>query len=450
MGALSLMALMLLGASSCKKDEPVLKLNVPVTPASAVSIPPDQAVVYQAFVRAASESGTFNGLLARIDSIKALGVNVLYLMPVHPIGLVKRTGSLGSPYSVRDYMDVNPEYGNQSDLDVLIAAAHKRGMAVVLDWVANHTAWDHAWIRQHPDWYTHDAAGNIVSPIPAYTDVADLNFDKAEMRLAMIAAMKYWVTDRSIDGFRCDAAEMVPDDFWAQALDTLKRTRSNLFLLAEAKKSSEYSAGFQLTYGWDFYAGLKQVFTARAAASTLSDVNASEMQDLPSGRYRLRFTTNHDFTFTEGTPPEIYGGDLAARAAFVSTLAFGATPMIYNGQEVGDRTRLSLFEKSTINWNNSPATTPFYRQILNAYDSIPALRTGTVSSASTADAVIVLRTLGTQRAAVFVNTRNAAVTITVPASWPAGTWTNALTNRPITNATSLSLPAYGYVVWRSQ
>lgn len=442
----------LLATAACKKETTIpttITTNQP--PASAVTVAPGDAVVYEAYVRDCSAAGTFDGLLPRLDSIKALGCNVLWLMPVHPFGQVRRVGSLGSPYAVRDYQAVNPEFGNLAAFDRLVAAAHAKNIAVVLDWVANHTAWDHAWVTQHPDWYTHDATGAIVPPIPEWQDVADLNYDQPELRREMIRSMRFWVQKHSVDGFRCDAADMVPSGFWKDAIDSLKAVRSNLFWLAEGGNSSHYGAGFQLAYGWDFYSSLKEVFNQGANTTTLTTTHNRELLGAPLGRYRLRFTSNHDFNFTEGPAPEVFRLHGAAQAAYVATLAYGATPLIYNGQEAGDPARLSLFEKQTIRWDAAPAVTTFYRRLLRLYNTMPALRTGTVSATSASpDVVAVLRTTPQQRAGVLVNVRSVPATVTVPATWQSLAWTDALTGQPVATTTSLTLPPYGYVIWRGQ
>ncbi|UYZ64005.1 alpha-amylase family glycosyl hydrolase [Hymenobacter weizhouensis] len=439
--------LVLLAGAGCGKDE---ARPTPPPASAGPAVAASEAVVYEAFVRAASAAGTFEGLIPRLDSIKSLGCNVLWLMPIHPIGQLRRVGSKGSPYSVRDYTAPHPDLGDLAAFDRLVAAAHQRGLVVVLDWVANHTSWDHAWITQHPDWYTRDASGTIQSPLPAWQDVADLNYSQPALRREMIRAMRFWVQRHGVDGFRLDAADMVPDSFWKEALDSLNRVRPNLFWLAEGGSPSHYASGAHLIYGWEFYPALAQVFRQNADASLLGTTHARELQNAPLGRYRLRFTTNHDFSFTDGTPPEWYGSAAAAQAAFVATLAYGATPLVYNGQEAGDPARLSLFEKQTIRWEYSPATTRFYRRLLKAHNELPALRTGTVSTPPVAPGIVsVLRANAQQRVAVLVNVRSQATTLTLPAAWQSTAWVDALSGQAVPATASLTLPAYGYVVWKN-
>ena len=227
--------------------------------------------------------------------------------------------------------------------------------------------------------------------------------------------------------------------------------RRNLFWLAEGSELRHYDSGFPLLYGWDFYTSLKQVLNSNASTAVLAATHGRETQGLTEGRYRLRFITNHDFTFTEGPPVTLYRSVAAARAAFVATLAYGATPMLYNGQEVDDATRLNLFERSTINWNTRSTTPAFYRMLLAAYDSLPALRTGNVlSPALSPDVVTVLRTKGTRQVAVLVNMRNRTASVTLPGDWQSKPWVDVFTGQAVSPGASLSLPAYGYSLWKTR
>lgn len=406
------------------------------------SLPTQDVVLYEVFVPRASAAGTFDGLIPRLDSLRALGVNTLWLMPVHP------TGASGSPYCVRDYQAINPEMGTLASFDRLVAAAHARGLRVLLDWVANHTAWNHAWLQQHPEWYTHDAAGRVVSPLPQWADVADLNYNQPELRQEMIRQMRFWVEQHRVDGFRCDAADMVPSDFWQQALEQLRVSNPALLWLAEGEQLTHYGAGFQLIFGWQFYAQLKAVFGQGASAATLTVAHEQELQDVPAGRFRLRFTTNHDEASWDKPPAALFGGADGAAAAYVATLAYGAVPLLYNGQEAGDPVRLGE-PKRPINWTADPGTTRFFRQLLRAYQASPALRAGSLRSFSLSpDAVAVERTTASERVAVVVNVRNYPLQVSLPTAWRGGR--NLLTRQPFAPGPTLSLPAYGYAVWQQQ
>ncbi len=434
-----LLLLLLMGClwGGCKLGvtPPIQEFNISPLPALAAR----EAVLYEVFVADFSAAGTFDGMQARLDSLKALGVNTLWLMPVHP--------THGSPYAVDDYSTVNPDFGDLYAFDRLVAAAHQRGLRVLLDWVANHTSYYHPWIQQHPDWYNHDANGQIAHPQPAWTDVADLNFNRPEMRTAMTAAMKQWVTQHAIDGFRCDAADLVPDDFWQPALDELRTANPNLFFLAEGSRISHYASGFELTFGWEFYQALLPVMTGQAPAATLATAHARELQNVPAGRYHLRFITNHD-EVQAGTPAIRFGSEAAARAAWVATLAFGATPLLYNGQEAGDPAQLNSPRRTPIRWGLDATASTYYRGLLAAYNGLPAWRGGPAEYFDQLPGVAVVRhRLGAQEVVVLVNLRSTAASVPLPATLQ-GAWTNAVTNAPVAAGATLALPAYGYAAWQ--
>jgi glycosidase len=437
----------------CKSDPaPAPAPGVTPNPSVVTFTPPvaAEAVYYEVNLRALQPTPTFAGVTARLDSIKSLGANVLWLMPIHPIGLARRIPPLGSPYSVQNYTAVNPEFGTLADFRALVDAAHARGIAVVLDWVANHTAWDNPWLIAHPDWYTKDGAGNIVIPAGTnWQDVADLDYRSQPMRLEMIKALKYWVTETKVDGFRCDAADFVPADFWRQALDSLKRipNRSLLFL-AEGARSDHYAAGFQQTYGWDYYAQLKRIFgSEQAAAPTLFSAHDNELRGLPVGARKLRFTTNHDETAWDATPITLFGGTQGALAASVITVGMGQTPLIYNGQEVGCPIKLPLFDRSRINWLANSELLKAYRKLLRLYRASPALQSGNLARYTHPDVLAFTRKQGADEIFIVVNVRNRSVTYSLPVG---GVWTEVLPGAMGSAAlpSSLTLGAYEAHIWR--
>ncbi|MCR5889178.1 hypothetical protein LRS06_15680 [Hymenobacter sp. J193] len=446
-------ASLLVGCKPDKPDAPV-PVDPPVTekptqygtPFAAV---PDRqdAVIYQVNMRAFSQAGNFAGVTARLDSIKALGANVVYLMPIHPVGQVR---SVNSPYAVRDYTAVNSEFGTLDDLRSLVDAAHGRGLAVMLDWVANHTSWDNAWVREHPDWYLQNAAGTIQSPPNTnYTDVAQLNFNSQPMRLAMISAMKSWVYSANVDGFRCDYADAVPVDFWRQAVDTLRNIKSHkLLLLSEGTESRNLAAGFDMKFGFNFYGGLWDVYRRGQPATTFDNLNITEYAGAVIGSQPVvRYTTNHDVNGSDGTPVALFGGDAGAMSAFVIASCYKGVPMIYNGQESGMSTAIPFpFTSVNVTWDTRPDVTKAYKQLLRARAGSAALRRGTPTAYSSADVCAFTKTEDSEQALVLVNVRNKEVKYTLPAALANTTWTNALQSGTVTLGTEVTLPAYGYQV----
>jgi 1,4-alpha-glucan branching enzyme len=461
---------LLLAASflaGCKKDSPTPP--GPVDPPMVTTTPPqygtpfagvpnrEDAVMYQVNMRAFSQAGNFAGVTARLDSIKAIGVNVLYLMPIYPVGQATGTKpAFNSPYAVKDYRAVNAEFGNLNDLRTLVDAAHARGMSVMLDWVANHTSWDNPWITQHPDWYIRDAAGAITSVInpndgTRYNDVAQLDFSNSLMRAEMISALKSWVFTANVDGFRFDYADFQPNDFWRQATDTLRAVRTHkLLLLAEGTRASNFTSGFDYNFGFGFYGGIYQVYRSNQPATNFDGLNTSEFNGATGTQGVVRYITNHDVNGSDGTPVTLFGGHPGAMSAFVITALYKGVPLIYNGQEAGMTRAITFpFIGPTIpkvDWNANRATTLAYKQLMTARAASAALRKGTPTAYSTANVCAFTKVSGSEQAFVMVNVRNSANTYTVPAALANTTWTNALTGSPVTLGTQVTLPPYGYTV----
>ncbi len=448
--------------AGCKPADPEPPTQVtPTTPTVSIPTPPqygapftgvpnrEDAAIYQVNIRAFSQNGNLAGVTARLDSIKAIGVNVLYLMPIYPVGQMR---AVNSPFAVQDYTAVNPEFGTLADLRALVDGAHARGLSVMLDWVANHTSWDNAWITTHPDWYLRDAAGTILSPPNTnYTDVAQLNFANATMRLNLIAAMKSWVYMANVDGFRCDYADAPPVDFWQQAVDTLRNVKAHkLLLLAEGTRSANFTAGFDYNFGFSFYDALKKVYASGASATSLDALNTSEYVGASLTQRVVRYTTNHDVNSSDGTPVTLYGGNAGAMSAFVIASCYKGVPLVYNGQEAGMTTPITFpFTTVKVKWSAHSDVKGAYQQLLTARDASPALQHGTPVSSSSADVCAFTKTAGTNQALVLVNVRNAPTTYTVPASLTNSTWTNALQGGTTTLGGQLTLPAYGYVVLKN-
>ncbi len=322
------------------------------------------AVIYEVYPRSFSASGDFQGVIPQLDRLKSLGVTVIWLMPVHPIGKLKAKGPLGSPYSVRDYDAVNPEFGSAADLKQLVKAAHARGLKVFIDIVANHTSWDSELIRKHPEWFRKDSAGRIVPPNPDWVDVAQLDYSHAGLRRYMNTMLVKWLREYEIDGFRCDYASGVPTDFWEQARQEWDKVRPGLAFLAEADDPALLKSAFDVDYAWDFYHVAVDAAAGKVPASEVRAVWERAAAKYPRGALRLRFSDNHDqlrTTAQVGLP--------AAMAASALMFTLDGVPLLYNGMEVGDTTESAapaLFERAPILWNMAerrPAVAPFYRSL---------------------------------------------------------------------------------------
>jgi glycosidase len=408
---------------------------------------PQNVVLYEVNLRAFSQAGNFQGVIDRLDKIKAMGINTLWLMPIFPVGQVRSAGGLGSPYSVRNYLEVNTEFGNLDKLRELVQKAHDRNMAVILDWVANHTAWDNPWM-QNKSWYTQNAAGEVIIPPGTnWNDVAELNYDNADMRKAMIAAMKYWVLEANVDGLRCDAVDFVPTDFWKQALDELKAIKDRkLILLAEGGKAENFTAGFQMNYAWDFYTNIKQVYRDGKAATSIFTTHQAEYNSIPAGAHKLRYTTNHDVSAYEETPMGLFNGAGGALSASVITIFTSAVPLLYSSQEVGQDANLPFFTRTPIDWSANLSMQQQYEKLFAVYNSSAAFTTGTLTTYPHNDIAAFKRKNGSDEYLVLVNTRNTTIPYTLDATVQNTTWTNSLTNTPVTLGTTASLAPYQYLV----
>ena len=314
------------------------------------------SVIYEVNVRQYSESGTFEDFTKDIPKLKDLGVKIIWLMPIHPISETKRKGTLGSYYSISNYKEINPEFGNKEDFDKLITEAHKNEMYVILDWVANHTGWDHHWIKTNPEFYTKNSSGEIIDPINpstgeswGWTDVADLNFDNMEMQEEMIQAMEYWVKEHNIDGYRLDAAHSCPASFWKKSIDRLNETKKVLML---AESDGYHTGGFELielfdmSYNWSGHHVLNRIFKKENNSKDLKENIVRNINDYSSEHILMNFTSNHDENTWAGTVFDRYGNGAKTFAAL--TYFLPGIPLIYNGQEYGLDKRLAFFEKDFI------------------------------------------------------------------------------------------------------
>ena len=401
-------------------------------------------VMYEANIRAFSSTGNFQDVINKLDHIKSLGVNVIWLMPIYPIGTIN---TVNSPYSAKNYKEVNPEFGDLEDLQNLVSKAHEKDMAVILDWVANHTAWDNPWI-ENKDWYTQDGNGNIVIPPGTnWQDVADLNFDNAEMRLAMIDAMEFWLDTAYVDGFRCDAADMVPYSFWKQAIDSLNNhSEKNLIMLAEGARDDHFDAGFDLNFGWDYYGKIKNTFSGSLSPASLLSSVQSEFNNTPSGKRKLYFTTNHDESAWDATPVGIFGGIDGALAASVITIFVPGVPLIYSSQEVGTSGTVAFFYNDPINWSANLDMLAAYQKVLSYYSETQTVRTGDFTIYNHNSVAAFSLSDSDHFYLVLVNVKNAQSTFELPLDLKNQGWTDPISDSAMALENEVVLSAYEYLI----
>lgn len=423
------------------------------------------AVVYEVFPRAFSPEGTLAAVTARLDHVRDLGATVVWLMPIQPIGRRERKGTHGSPYSIQDHRAVHPDYGTPEDVKTLVREAHARGLRVILDVVANHTAWDSVLMRT-PELYVRDAAGRVQPPNADWSDVAKLDYSNPRTRAYMTETMVEWLREYGFDGFRCDVAGLVPTDFWEEARPALERVRPDLFLLAEWSTPDLLAKAFDADYGWPFHAALTRVLSLGAAASQIRETWEEERRSFPQGSLHLRFSDNHD----ERRAVARFG-EPAAIAAFALVATMDGIPLVYNGMEIGDTTESggpALGERLPIFWPGAERRPEFpvaFRGLIGLRREHAALRRGEttfVRSSDDARVVAFLRRHAGEEVLVAVNLSSHpwAGTLDLPPGAPFAEITPAVPHpvqpggavpprtRPEGSLPSLGLDAWGFRVFR--
>ncbi|MDE6445583.1 MAG: DUF3459 domain-containing protein [Alistipes sp.] len=391
------------------------------------------SVLYEMNVRQFTPEGTFAAAEERLPALRDLGVDIVWLMPVHPIGVEGRKGTMGSYYAIRDYRAINPEFGTMADFERFLARAHELGLRVILDYVANHTSPDHAWVTEMPaEWYVRDSTG---VPVVQYdwTDIAKLNYATPAVREAMFEVLKFW-TDKGVDGFRCDAAMEMPDDFWADAFARLRAVRPDLFLLAEAEGPQFHADGFDATYGWKMHHLLNEIAQGKKSAADLRVLLAEYAAEYPASASRMMFTSNHDENSWAGTEFERMGDAAAAMAALTYVLP-QSLPLIYTGQEVGYDHRFEFFEKDPMPAWEPNERTAFYKKLNALRHDNPALASGgeggdiVYMGGAVADVMAFTRSAGDNKVVCFFNL-SAEPQAVIPTVEVAGDLTDAMTGEP--------------------
>ncbi len=358
--------------------------------------------LYEVFPRAFSSEGTFKALEGRLPELKTRGFQNLWLMPIYPIGEVGRKGSLGSPYAVRDYFEVNPEYGSKEDFAALVSVAHRLDMKIMLDMVINHSANDHLEMTAHPDWFYHDSSGAFSREVADWSDVTDWNFANPGARAYLDSALLYWAQEYDVDGYRCDVAGMVPDDFWQGIIPRLQALKADFFMLAEWESPQMHLDGFNATYDWSLYHAMIAHHEEKITLDSLWQVIEARQKDYPTNSLPLRFIENHD----QERAASVFGLEASqAYAALIFTLP--GIPLVYNGQEIGADHRPTLFEKDSLPWQSpNAAVEELYRQLLELRHQLLSLRDGGLKRLPVEPAkktLAFLRTCGSKSALVLIN-----------------------------------------------
>lgn len=417
------------------------------------------SVIYEVNVRQYTPEGTFVALQQHLPRLKALGVDILWLMPVQPIGKINRKGPLGSPYSVADYKAINPEYGTAADFKAFVDAAHQQGFKVILDWVANHTAFDNPWVFQHRGWYSLRPDGSISNARDNegnetdWTDVAELNYDNRAMRRQMIADMEWWLDTMHIDGFRCDVALGVPMDFWDTARRQLAARHPDIFMLAEAESPVLYSA-FDMSYGWEFHHLLNEIAQGKQGTDVLDPYFARGAELYAPRDYRMYFTSNHDENSWNGTEFERMGANHQPAFVLAATVT-QSMPLLYTGQEVSMHKRLRFFDKDTVDWSG-PSLAPFYHAMIELKHTQDALANGawggpqqSLKTDGGARVYAFSRSRGSSRVVVAVNFGESPANVQYEGLSQPGAYVDWFTKAPATLGGSgrIDIPAHGYRVF---
>ncbi len=409
------------------------------------------ATIYEVNIRQYTQEGTFNAFAEHLPRLKEMGVKILWIMPIHPIGELNRKGSLGSYYAVKDYKAVNPEFGTLEDFKNLVDKVHEMGIYIIIDWVANHTAWDNVWTKTNPEFYNRNKEGKFFPPVEGWQDVIDLNYDNKELWSAMIDALKYWVRECNIDGYRCDVAAMVPTEFWIKARGELNKIKP-VFLLAEASEPELHEHAFDMTYNWELKDIMNDIAAGKKNVKDLLKHFQHENKVYPENSYRMNFTTNHDENSWNGTVFERLGDGAAAFAVLTATVE--GMPLVYSGQEAGLNKRLNFFDKDQIEWKEHPFA-GLYKKLLNLNLENKALWNGNyggklhvIKSGTSKNTLSFVRQKDGNKVLTIINLSNDNVEVKVKSKVAEGDYTDLFTGESIHigNKANFNLKPWGYMV----
>ncbi|MCZ8370652.1 MAG: alpha-amylase family glycosyl hydrolase [Porphyrobacter sp.] len=443
--------------SSALVASPALAEGPDYTPGDVVEVQNAEwtrdAVLYQLNTRQFTPEGTFKAAQAQLPRLAAMGVDMIWLMPVHPIGEANRKGSLGSPYAVRDYRAVNPELGTEAEFRAFVDEAHRLGLKVILDWVANHSAYDNPLTVSHPEWYTRTPEGALTSPAGTdWSDVADFDYSQPGLRQYMTESLAFWVREYGIDGFRCDVAGYVPTDFWETARAQLNAIKP-VFMLAEWEQRDLHARAFDATYGWGWKEAMQKLVKSGEGAGPIRGYYAAQSETWPHAAMRMVYTENHDQNSWDGVAAQIYGP--AYEAAIALSFTGSGLPLIYNGQEADNDRQLKFFERDPIVWKEGRHAALFAK-LIALKTTHPALHNGRfgagmveVPTGETADVYAFTRGAAGERVFAVFNLSPRPRIVTFRHARHHGTYTDALTGAPTSfkGGESLDLPAWGYRIY---
>ena len=404
--------------------------------------------IYEVNVRQYTKEGTFNAFANELPRLKEMGVETLWFMPITPIAQKNKKGVLGSYYACSDYTAINPEFGTMQDWKALVQKAHAMGFKVIIDWVANHTGWDHKWTKEHPEWYLKDSATNDFQIASGMDDIIELDFSKPELRRAMIDAMKFWVTESDIDGYRADLAFWVELDFWQEAKKELDAVKPMLWLAElDPLDNADYMQVFDAAYTWTWMHKAREFYHNNLSVSSLDSV-LQRYQDAPG--IKAWFTTNHDENSWNGTEYEKYGD--AAKAFAVFSCTWKGMPLLYSGQEMPSTKRLKFFERDPIEWNGKYELNDFYKTLLNLHSTHPALNTdASIERLQTSDPAILayLRKAGDREVLVLLNLSRNVLRFDLTANNVAGKFRNAFSKaeNDFTGKKSFEMQGWEFLVY---
>lgn len=412
-----------------------------------------RAGIYEVNIRQYTPEGSFRAFAGHLPRLRDMGVDILWLMPVFPIGKPCRKGELGSYYSISDFEKVNPEFGTAQDLRELIAEIHRSGMQVVIDWVANHAAHDHVWTLSHPDFFARDEAGNFFSPFD-WTDVLQLDHGNPRQQDAMINAMLYWINEFDIDGFRADLAHLTPLSFWKRARQAADSAKPGLIWLAETE-DPRYHDAFDISFTWQWMHEAERVCKGQQPVGQLLNVLQEYRTSFPETAFRMFFTSNHDENSWNGTEYEKYGDHAPLLAVF--SFLYPSVPLLYSGQEIPNKERLPFFHRHSLQWPDKPLLHDFYKRLFFLRHSSPALACSNhpeqVPLLLLDETVLVFRRgTGPESIVVALNFSNEKKTVIYPEGWPEGTFEDCFTEERfnLAEGSSMNLPAAGMKVLKQE